>query len=82
MSFTSDDTICDKPMNQRIMNMVVKNILDEIQRMKTEQNQAVSPTKSSPSISNRPASASSDSQADSSQQTQESSQQSGKQKQE
>ena len=36
MSFTSDDAVCDKTMNKRIMDMTTKNILDEITLMEIE----------------------------------------------
>ena len=36
MSFTSDDSICDKKMNHRIMDSTTKLILDEIEKMKKE----------------------------------------------
>ena len=36
MSFTSDDTICDRKMNRRVMHMTNKYILDEIEKMKKE----------------------------------------------
>ena len=36
MSFTTDDVICDNSMNQRIMDMTTKNILEEISQMEKE----------------------------------------------
>lgn len=32
-SFTSDESVCDRVMNERIMDMTIQNILDEIDKM-------------------------------------------------
>lgn len=36
MSFTSDDTLCDREMNRRIMYLTTKTIIDEIEKMQRE----------------------------------------------
>ena len=33
MSFTSDDAMCDREMNKRIMDLITRNIVGEIERM-------------------------------------------------
>ena len=36
LSFTTDDAICDKEMNARIMDMIADNIVSEINKMDRE----------------------------------------------
>lgn len=46
ISFTTDDTVCDREMNQRIIDMTTKNIIDEIELMRKEKQRDEKPAAS------------------------------------